>query len=259
MSKRCIQYYMAASKIGSKALQTLPPKEGQQLYLTRLQMKAIAQGLHSNDVSDRTIVDIKTNAAGPSHGQEEDHSHPFVFDHLDDSTVGDETALKSALTASVAASNADNVLQNDIRPSIHLMTNSQKHEFQLLQLLQDQNAPNYAFAQIMKWARSNAYLSGYDFCSEHKDYNVQIRYLDQWFSSSHNLRPIKHTVMLRFDNYPIPVVSFDFTGQLMSLFQDVTLNSIENLAVHPTDPFRHYSSPNGCLGEVNSGEHLSSI
>lgn len=52
----CIQYYMAASKIWSKALQTLPPKEGQQLYLMRLQMKAIAQGLHSNDVSDRTIV-----------------------------------------------------------------------------------------------------------------------------------------------------------------------------------------------------------
>ena len=48
---------MAASKIWSKALQTLPPKEGQQLYLMRLQMKAIAQGLHSsNDVSDRTIV-----------------------------------------------------------------------------------------------------------------------------------------------------------------------------------------------------------
>ena len=47
---------MAASKIWSKALQTLPPKEGQQLYLMRLQMKAIAQGLHSNDVPDRKIV-----------------------------------------------------------------------------------------------------------------------------------------------------------------------------------------------------------
>ena len=204
------------------------------------------------------LLDIKTNAAGPSHGQEEDHSHPFVFDHLDDTTVGDETALESALTASVEASNADNVLQNDIPPSIHLMTNLQKHEFQLLQLLQDQNAPNYAFAQIMKWARSNAFLSGYDFRPEHKDYNGQIRYLERLFSSSQNLRPIKHTViMLRFDNYPIPVVTFDFTAQLMSLFQDLTLNCIENLAVNPTDPFRHYSSQNGCLGKVNSGEHFS--
>ena len=112
------------------------------------------------------LLDIKTNAASPSHGQEEDHSHPIVFDHLDDTTVGDETALESALTASIEASNADNVLQNGIRPSIHLMTNLQKHEFQLLQLLQDQNAPNYAFAQIMKWARSNAFQSGYDFRPE---------------------------------------------------------------------------------------------
>ena len=52
------------------------------------------------------------------------------------------------------------------------------------------------------------------------------------------------------------MITFDFTAQLLSLFQDSgELNQMENLVVNPTDPFRKYDSPDGYLGEVNTGDH----
>ena len=141
---------------------------------------------------------------------------------------------------------------------MHLMTNSQKHEIRLLQLLQTLNAPNYAYTQIIQWART-AFVSGYDFCPQHKDYNGQIHYLERWLHSSQHLRPIKRNVTLRFDNHPITVVTFNFTAQLLSLFQDLSLNRMENLVVNQTDPFRRYDPPSGHLGEINSSEHYAII
>jgi hypothetical protein len=60
---------------------------------------------------------------------------------------------------------------------------------------------------------------------------------------------------LEFDGFEIPVITFDFTAQLLSLFQDSRLNQIENLVVSDEDPFSKYMPPDGLLGEVNSGDH----
>ena len=88
-------------------------------------------------------------------------------------------------------------------------------------------------------------------------YNGQIHYLERWLHSSQHLRPIKRTITLRFDNHSIAVVTFNFTAQLLSLFQDLSLNRMENLVVNRTDPFRRYDPPSGHLGEINSGENYA--
>ena len=268
----CIQYYMAASKLGPKAIQTMSPKAGQQLFLAHQQMKAIVQGLLPNYAQNEVFLDKNTASKEPS---DNESALPAYLVDSDIESVnldimseippnpnsnynysGDEesSTLGNALPVPGITGTGDNY--GITQPGIHLMTNSQKHEIKLLQLLQNLNAPNYAYAQIMSWARM-AFISGYDFSPQHKDYNGQIRYLERWLQSAQHLRPVKRNVLLRFDNHPIPVVTFNFTAQLLSLFQDKTLNQMENLVVNATDPFRRYTPPTGRLGEINSGEHYA--
>ena len=71
---------MAASKLGSKAIQTLPPKAGQRLYLTRRQMKDIVQGLllTEHNAPPKDIL-VDNTVAEP----DVDHQDISVFAHVD--------------------------------------------------------------------------------------------------------------------------------------------------------------------------------
>ena len=197
----CIQYYMAASKLGSKAIQTFPLKEGQKLYLTRQQMKDIVQGLllTEHDVTPKDVL-IDNVAAAPDADDDDvsvlayvdldNPSEPEDSPNLEHNSINtkepeeDTSNTSEPLTGTAVASTNPNMAVS----GMHLMTNSQKHEIRLLQLLQNLNAPNYAYTQIIQWART-AFLSGYDFCPKHKDYNGQIHYLERWLHSSQHLRP----------------------------------------------------------------------
>ena len=55
------------------------------------------------------------------------------------------------------------------------------------------------------------------------------------------------------DTSTMNVVCCDFTSMLFLLLQDKNLNRNQNLVVNPNDVFSKYVSPNGKLGEVNSG------
>ena len=57
---------MAASKLGPKAIQTMSPKAGQQLFLARQQMKAIVQGLLPNYAQNEVFLDKNTATTEPS-------------------------------------------------------------------------------------------------------------------------------------------------------------------------------------------------
>lgn len=56
------------------------------------------------------------------------------------------------------------------------------------------------------------------------------------------------------DSTPINVVCCDFTSMLFSLLQDTNINRKENLVINQNNEFSKYTSPNGKLGEVNSGK-----
>ena len=67
------------------------------------------------------------------------------------------------------------------------------------------------------------------------------------------LRPYLKAVALTPDNLMLNVTCYDFSTMLSALMNDKKLNQITNLIVNPEDPFAKYVSPNGKLGEINSG------
>ena len=116
---------------------------------------------------DHVSVHAYNDLDNPS---EPEDSPNLEYNSINTEEPEDDTSNTSeALTGTAVAS----INTNMAISGMHLMTNSQKHEIRLLQLLQNLNAPNYAYMQLVKWARM-AFLSGYDFCPQHKDYNGQI-------------------------------------------------------------------------------------
>src|SRR5687767_9530 len=66
-------------------------------------------------------------------------------------------------------------------------------------------------------------------------------------------RPTSIPVFLYGDNLKIDVVVFDVSKMLLSSFNDSNLNKIENLVVNNQNRFSKYISPDGLLGDVNTG------
>jgi hypothetical protein len=134
-------------------------------------------------------------------------------------------------------------------------TNAQQHEVELLKIIHSIGGPNHCFELIMVWAQSAA-SKGYDFQPTPKTYERQIKHLE-CFVGMESCRPSHVTVpmypQLRPDD-TLDVVVFDFPTMLASLFNCPILNKIENLVVDSTDRYGRYHSPDGCLGEVNSGK-----
>ena len=130
-------------------------------------------------------------------------------------------------------------------------------ESNLLKLITDMNIPNYAFKKIMEWAK-DAYNSGYQFNPKATSYHSQIKQLES-FSNLSSVRPYVKPIALQnslddpSDTTTLNVVCCDFTSMLFSLLQDKKLNTESNLVVNKNDHFAKYVSPNGKLGEVNSG------
>lgn len=136
----------------------------------------------------------------------------------------------------------------------HGYTTAQKHEAELLKLIHSMGAPNGAFQSIMSWAKT-ALASGYDFQPSPIAYERQIIQFEKMVGMT-ACRPSRVSVnMYRPDQVEdiLDVVVFDFPTMLASLFNCPVLNKINNLVVNPQDRFSKYESPDGLLGEVNSG------
>ena len=79
------------------------------------------------------------------------------------------------------------------------------------------------------------------------------------FSNLQSTRPYVKQIALQnsledpSDTTTLNVVCCDFTSMLFSLLQDKSINKKENLVVNRHNYFAKYVSPNGKLGEVNSG------
>lgn len=103
----------------------------------------------------------------------------------------------------------------------------------------------------MKWA--------YTACSKEYSFNSKRKTYQQLFNHLENKmylglgRPQIIPVKFYGDNFQMEVVAFDVSKVLMSLFQDSSLNKLENLVVNNSNRFAKYVSPDGKLGEINSG------
>ena len=139
-------------------------------------------------------------------------------------------------------------------------TTDQQLTIQLLKLLDDMHAPDYAFGEIIKWAR-NAHEAGYSFYPKGGlDRAANIANL---YKSLNNAKQLLPAVVHVPSPDPSPVsitcdetaniIAFDFVPQLLRLLQDRSIMNDNNLAIDINNPLLKYKSPNGHLGEAMSG------
>jgi hypothetical protein len=131
-------------------------------------------------------------------------------------------------------------------------TNSAHHEMQLLKLLHDIGAPNYAFQSFMEWGR-NCRMDDYHFQPQPQRYESQIRNLTELVGMT-GCRPTAIPVTLEPDSLILDVIVFPFATMLSSLLNCPKLNKLDNLVVNPLNRFGRYRSSDGAAGEVNSAK-----
>ena len=69
------------------------------------------------------------------------------FPNCDDDDSDDSLHSQNSIMSEIVINNDDTVKG----PPIHLFTEDRLHEIKLMEILQEMNAPNYAFEQIMTW------------------------------------------------------------------------------------------------------------
>ena len=114
-----------------------------------------------------------------------------------------------------------------------IYTNEIRVENNLLKLLSDMNVPNYAFKQIMKWAK-DAHHTGYNFDATSTSYKSQIKKMEG-YSPLKNIRPhVKQVDLMNdlenpSDTTSFNVVCFNFASMLSSILHDKDINKMDNL------------------------------
>lgn len=147
----------------------------------------------------------------------------------------------------------NNYIDNKSAKKPFIYSNDTKVEVKLLHLLNDIGAPKYAFKVIMEWAHE-AYVTGYKFQPKCTSQELQVKRIERWLNMT-NCQPFQKNVTLPPDNLELKVTCFPFIPMLESLFNDPEINHNDNLVQSKHgDPFSKYISPNGKLGEVNSGK-----
>jgi Plavaka transposase len=143
--------------------------------------------------------------------------------------------------------------QNDIPASSpFLFSTDQKWTISLLKLLDDINAPDYAFASVLTWAR-NAQADGYSFYPVggiSRTNNVDV--LFKSVTNAQRLLPSVKTVDVPHGS-PCDVIVYEFAPQLLNLLQNPAVMTAANLLIDLQDPLKPYASPDGRLGDALSG------
>ncbi len=168
-----------------------------------------------------------------------------------DSLDNDDQALDEELPEPEL--NYDSNLQNAVQFPV-AFTNSAFHEVQLLKLLHDIGAPNYAFQSFMEWGR-NSSSDGYHFQPCPQRYESQIRNLTELVGME-ECRPTTIPVSLEPDNLTLEVVVFPFATMLSSLLNCPILNKLENLVVNPPIGLVVMSHQMVCLTKLTLGNGI---
>ena len=178
----------------------------------------------------------------------------FVNPDIDeDVVVNDATGEHHENKGDGGVNLCGNLQQNKACPSSLAFTTDQKWTIALLKVLDDMNAPDYAFKSIMEWAR-DARADGYSFKAVVGGVS-RSRNVDSLINSVHNARLVLPSVLTV--NCPHPpdsdVICFDFVPQLLSLLQNRSIMTAENLVIDVNDPLKPYTSPDHVLNEAISG------
>jgi hypothetical protein len=129
-------------------------------------------------------------------------------------------------------------------------TTDQQCTVSLLKILDDANAPDYVFGEVLKWSRS-AVLDNYSFKPRgglSRSKNVDI--LMNSVRNAKQMLPFVRRVTIPHGS-PSDVICFDFAAHLLSLLQNRSIMTASNLAIDINDPLKPFKST--VLGEAISG------
>jgi hypothetical protein len=235
----------------------LPFSEGRSLSQHLVWNGACKTASFTPNVVTQSIVPLFTEPPhiGVSGSEPFDHQTDFgVNDSLDlsDESLGTGSVLSEEVNIVThpptdVACNLQNVVSFPVA-----FTNAALHEVELMKLMHLIGAPNHAFQSLMSWAQ-NAAANKYTFQPCPQRYESQIKNLTGLVGMT-SCRPTITQVSLEPDDIVLDVVVFPFATMLSSLLNCPMLNKLENLVVNPLDRFGRYVSPDGLLGEVNSGK-----
>jgi hypothetical protein len=134
-----------------------------------------------------------------------------------------------------------------------MYTTDQKWTVGLLKILDDMNAPDYAFETIIKWSRS-AHEAKYSFYPPGdltRACNVNVLFLSM--DNATKLLPAVRNVVVPH-GIPCHVIVYDFVPQLLSLLQNPVIMIQTNLSIDVLKPLDKFDSPSdGQLGNVLFG------
>jgi hypothetical protein len=133
-----------------------------------------------------------------------------------------------------------------------MSTTDQKWTVALLKVLDDMDAPDYAFGDILSWGRS-ANVGNYSY------YPVgglsRSKNIDMLFASVPNagqLLPSEFPVVWP-NGMTSNVIAFDFVPQVLRLLQNPKIMLPDNLVIDLDHPLLPFQSPGNVLGEALSG------
>lgn len=131
-------------------------------------------------------------------------------------------------------------------------TPEQKCLIDLMKLLIDMNAPDYAFEQIIEWARRSANL-GFDFVpTKGKTWKCNVKWMHE-MTENGGLR-LPKIIPVQLEGGEIAeVVCFDFIAAALGKLQDRSMMRKEKLVLDWDNPLDKYVPPDGRLGEALSG------
>jgi len=209
--------------------------------------RAFAQHINKSVSCTRFLCNI----SGEKHPKKQNNAIINKFSTQTELPICDETITNfdddNTIMHIKGADEQENVVSENI-----LFTIDHKFTIMLLKILDDINAPDYAFEQIFKWAQQ-AYAETFNFIPT-AGFSRQnnITFFRKMFLNHDALLPQIKSVMLPH-GASSEVVTFDFVPQLLSLLQNQTLMTPENLAIDFLDPLKPYKSPTKCLDEALSG------
>ena len=133
-----------------------------------------------------------------------------------------------------------------------MFTTDQKWTIALLKILDDMNAPDYAFTDVLSWAR-DAHADGYSF---YPDGGLsRMRSVDVLFKTMKNAKRLlpSVTTIIVPHGPPREIITYEFAPQLLHLLQNPKIMTSDNLLIDLQNPLAQYQSPNGELGDALSG------
>ncbi len=233
-----------------------PAKQFVAYASTKKQKTLDSTELHYDNLSDNGEVDWNQTDE-----HESQMSPQSGFSSTNTQSDSDESGLAPCLLGNpvMDGTNIDTEEGRGVLPSHISHTNTDVANVALLQLLSKWDCPIYAYEAILHWA-SNASHNKVDFQDGFYRRATFINALSTQLCLD-QLRPISTTIKQEGKDVRDAVVfTYPFVAMIKSMLGDPELMKAENLVVNQgvgSNPFAKYVSPDGRIGEINSGSWYS--